>query len=261
MTTTDLEDLFGSAGEPPPSRRRSRPRRGIGSALVGILGELMITLGVLLGLFLVWQLWWTDVEAHSFQAGVLDEWQGTENYITAPEQPGEHRTDAPPIPDAVAEGEILASLHVPRWGHDYNVSIAEGVGMDAVLNRGYIGRYPETQLPGEVGNFSTAAHRQSYGAPYRKVEEIQDDDELIVETDEAYLVYRVVGDEVVHPSQVEVLAPVPNDVGEEPEQRMFTLTTCHPLFSAAQRWITYSEFDYWVDKNDGRPEALIGGED
>lgn len=258
MATTDTHQRVG----PPQRRGDQRPRRrGFFSALIGLLGELMITLGLLLGLFVVWQLWWTDVEAHSFQTGVLAEWQDTPDYVEAPEEPGEQRTDEPPVAEAVAEGEVMASLHVPRLGSDYNVSIAHGVGMDSVLNRGYIGQYPDTQRPGAVGNFATAAHRQSYGAPYRRIEEIQHGDELIVETADAYIVYTVTGDEIVHPSQVEVIAPVPNRVGEVPEDRLFTLTTCHPLFSAAQRWITYSEFEYWVDKNDGQPEALINGGD
>lgn len=258
MATTDTRAPADS--EVP--RRRPRPaRRGITSVIIGVIGELLITLGVLLGLFIVWQLWWTDVEAHRYQATVLDQWHREPNYVEAPPQVAEKRTDDPPVPAGVPEGQVMASLHIPRLGPDYNVSIAHGVGMDTVLNRGYIGHYPETQLPGEIGNFATAAHRQSYGAPYRRIEEIRHGDELIVETADAYLVYVVTADEIVHPSQVEVLAPVPNRPGEVPEDRYMTLTTCHPLFSAAQRWITYAEFDYWVDKRDGMPEALMTGGD
>ncbi|HLS49048.1 MAG TPA: class E sortase [Actinomycetaceae bacterium] len=259
MATTDTRERIGSAG--PPRRRRRKPRRGFVAGFIGVLGELLITLGLLLGLFIVWQLWWTDVEAHRYQATVLDQWQREPDYVEAPPQVAERRTDAPPVPDDRSQGEVMATLHIPRLGPDYNVSIAHGIGMDTVLNRGYIGHYPETQLPGEVGNFATAAHRQSYGAPYRRIDEIRHGDELIVETADAYLVYAVTDDEIVLPSQVEVLAPVPNRPGEQAEERYLTLTTCHPLFSAAQRWITYAEFEYWIDKNDGQPEALIAGGD
>jgi sortase A len=149
-------------------------------------------------------------------------------------------------------------LHIPRLGPDYGpFSIANGIGLADVLNKGYIGHYPDTQRPGEIGNFATAAHRQSYGAPYKEIEQIVEGDSLIVETDDAYLVYKVTSYEVVDPSQIEVIAPVPNEPGVVPTERMITLTTCHPLFSAAERWITYGVFDHWVDKGSGMPAELL----
>ncbi|MEE6281662.1 class E sortase [Georgenia sp. MJ170] len=269
MATSDVRQLTETwpSGEPPSgepprrtrTRQRPRRRRGFFAGLVGVVGELMITLGVLLGLFVVWQLWWTDVEANAFQDTVLEEWQATENYVEAPSLVGEERRDAPPVPAAGDEGDVMGVMHIPRLGEDYKRSIASGVGLDATLNRGYIGHYPETARPGEIGNFASAAHRQSYGAPYKEIEKVVDGDSLIVETDDAYIVYRVTSHEIVYPDQVEVIAPVPNEVGVEPTERLITLTTCHPLFSAAQRWITYGEFDYWVDKADGMPAEMVEG--
>lgn len=260
MATTDVDQLEELPGRPEHQPARTRPRRrrrGFLAGLVGVVGELMITAGVLLGLFVVWQLWWTDVEAHSHQAEVLEQWDGQDGVIAAPPQEAEQRTDPPPLPEVGAEGDVMATMRIPRLGLDYRVPIAHGVGMGDVLNQGYIGHYPDTQLPGEVGNFATAAHRQSYGAPYKRIEEIVVGDSLIVETADAYLVYEVTGSEVVRPSQVEVIAPVPNEPGVAPTERMITLTTCHPLFSAAERWITYGEFQYWIDKNEGKPAELL----
>jgi len=261
MASTDVDQLEELPGHPEHGTpRRTRPRRrrrGFLAGLIGVVGELMITAGVLLGLFVVWQLWWTDVEANSYQAQVLEDWRGQGDVVDAPPQAGEPRTDPPPLPTVGGEGDVMGTLHVPRLGPDYEYSIAEGVSLGPVLNQGYIGHYPDTQLPGEVGNFATAAHRQSYGAPYREIEQIVVGDSLIVETADAYLVYEVVGSEVVHPSQVEVIAPVPGEPGVAPTERMITLTTCHPLFSAAERWITYGQFQHWVDKNDGMPAELL----
>ncbi|MFC4554811.1 class E sortase [Georgenia faecalis] len=258
MATTETATPPGAAGRP-PTRPRQRPRRGFFSTLIGIIGELMITVGVLLALFVVWQLWWTDVEARGEQDRALAAWEEEPDFVEAPEVPGQERTDAPPIPAAVAEGETFGTMWIPRLGLDYHVPIANGVGLADVLNEGYIGHYPDTQLPGEIGNFATAAHRQSYGAPYRDIEQIVEGDSLIVETTTAYIVYRVTSHEIVDPSQIEVIAPVPNEPGVIPTERMITLTTCHPLFSAAERWITYGTFAYWVDKADGRPAELIEG--
>ena len=262
MATSDVTQLTEAwpADEPPRrARPRQRRRRGFLAGLIGIIGELMITAGVLLGLFVVWQLWWTDVEANAYQETVIEEFIANERYVEAPETPATERTDAPPIPDVVDDGEVMGMMHIPRLGVDYRRSIAGGVGMDSTLNQGYIGHYPETQRPGEIGNFATAAHRQSYGAPYKEIEQIVEGDSLIVETNDAYIVYRVTSHEIVQPHQIEVIAPVPNEPGVMPTERMITLTTCHPLFSAAQRWITYGEFDYWVDKSEGMPAEMVEG--
>ena len=236
--------------------RRARRRRRLSGAL-GVLGELLITAGVLLALFIVWQLWWTDVEAGRHQQEALTDWRGQDTVVAAPAQEAEHRTDPPPLPGPLVEGEVFGALHVPRISAEPLASIAHGVGMDDVLNQGYIGHYPQTQLPGETGNFATAAHRQSYGGVYREIDSIVPGDEIIVETDRAYLVFVTVDHEIVHPSQTEVLAPVPNQPGVAPTAATITLTTCHPLFSAAERWITYGELEYWVDKADGMPAALL----
>ena len=65
--------------------------------MLGVLGELLLTAGVLLGLFLVWQLWWTDVMADREQTGILDgleqEWGAVDEERIAPRQDG-----PPPVP-------------------------------------------------------------------------------------------------------------------------------------------------------------------
>ncbi|WP_262424626.1 hypothetical protein [Brachybacterium sp. Z12] len=77
-----------------PTHRRRR-----GSGLIGILGELLLTLGVLLLLFLVWQLWWTDVLADREQAGIIDgleqEWGEVDAERIAPARTGLRRCPTP----------------------------------------------------------------------------------------------------------------------------------------------------------------------
>ena len=136
--------------------------------------------------------------------------------------------------------------------------IAEGTGMD-ILDGGFVGHYPSTQMPGEIGNFALAGHRQSQGKPFRYVEELEDGDPLIVRTEDHFYVYRVSSNRIVYPDQVEVLAPNPFDPEEEPSTSVMTLTTCHPLWSIRERWIVHAELDYWTDADDGRPADLPEG--
>ena len=72
----------------------------------------------------------------------------------------------------------------------------------------------------------------------------------------AYYVYYVTGSEIVQPNDVQVIAPVPNKPGEEPTERMLTMTACHPMYSAAERYITYAKYDHWVDRSKGIPKEL-----
>ena len=59
-------------------------------------------------------------------------------------------------------------------------------------------------------------------------------------------------------SQVDVIAPVPGDPGATPTERFITLTTCHPMFSARERFIVHGTLDYWAPVTDGTPAELLG---
>ena len=253
----------------------TRPRSPT-STVIGVLGELAVTLGVLVALFAVWQLWWTDVAASATHARLAAEFSEVADY--PPGQPAvvetsraeqtagaEQATDAAPAPErqdsppriGVPEQEgVFALLRVPRWGEEYVVPIAEGVGREAVLNRLGIGHYPGTAMPGELGNSAIAGHRQTYGRPFFAVDRLSPGDALVVESDSAWYVYRVSEKKIVQPSAVEVIAPVPGRPGAEPTQAVITLTTCHPLYSTRERFIVHGDFDHWVPKSDGYPAVL-----
>ena len=233
---------------------------------VGVAGEVMLTLGVLAALFVVWQLWWTDVVAGRQQEATVEQFRASIGGATgretqpdrsvAPESPTP--SDQPP-PAVTPPGatDVFGIVYVPRWGEDYAVPLAEGVDVATVLNDGNIGHYPGTAMPGGVGNFATAAHRQSFGAAYRHVEELRPGDPIVVETAEGWFVYRVTEDYIVTPDRVDVVAPVPGQPGVEPTRRLITLTTCHPLYSAAQRWITHGELTEWYPGAGGAPAQLM----
>lgn len=252
MTTT--------ANAPGPARPRRRRRPSVGTIILGSIGELLITVGLLLGLFVVWQLWWTDVEAAAVQRDLTSELE--EAFGEAPEEIGEVRTDTPPEELEPLNGTTFGRLWVPRWdsGSDqYARTISEGVDNATVLDVLGIGHYPGSAMPGEVGNFAIAGHRQSHGKPFYDITELQLGDELVVETEDAWYVYTVTDTLIVTPDQGEVVASNPYDPGAAAESAMITLTTCHPLFSVAERYIVHGELDHWVPRDSGVP-AAIGGE-
>lgn len=248
-----------------PPARPSRPPRGrsVVATVVGVVGELLITLGVLVGLFVVWQLWWTDVVAEREQAEVVAEldwaWTPQRPRPTAEptaEAPAE-RTDPAPVMAEPAYATTFATLHVPRWGADYVRPITQGTGKTDVLDTLGLGHYEGTAMPGAIGNFAVAGHRVTYGKPLNRVEELQIGDPLIVQTEQAWYVYRVTEALVVRPSQVEVLLPVPSQPDVAPTQAVMTLTTCHPMYSARERYIVHATLDYWMAP-EGTPVELQG---
>ena len=249
--------------EQPGPTPEARPRLSV----VGILGELLILAGALLALFVVWQLFYTDVQGERAQREVVEslDWADEDvvDGITAGDAgvetiPSElKRTDDPPEMDYPAFTDTFATFMVPRWGQDYVKPISEGTTRADVLDPLGIGHYEDTALPGEMGNFAISGHRTTYGKPFADVDVLETDDALIVQTEDAWFVYRVASWEIVRPTDVQVIAPVPNEPGAEPDGRYITLTTCHPKFSAAQRWIVHGELEYWAPTGHGVPEELV----
>lgn len=237
--------------------RRHRRRDPIG-VLLGVVGEILITVGVFLGLFVVWQLWWTDLQAQRFTDDVISE-MGIQSPSRDAIGDVDKRTDAAPVIQDVPE-DAFAILHIPRLGSDYQVPIAEGVSLDGVLHKGLAGHYPDTAMVGEVGNFAVAGHRQSHGAIFHHIDQLAPGDSIIVQTRETWYVYRVnAAPHVVLPSAVEVIAPNPGNPGLPAEVASMTLTTCHPLWSIAERLVVHSELEYWAPASAGTPTELLEG--
>lgn len=234
------------------STSRGRAQSFFG-ALIGLLGELLITAGAFLLLFVVWQLWWTDVIADGDHTQIISqlesEWGPTPKKIAPAENGDAPKTEAGP------ENKVWGTLHVPKFDKSES-PIAEGVSMEKVLNVKGNGHYPDTVMPGEVGNFSLAGHRSTYGRPLHDIARLQEGDPIVVETKEAFYVYTVTEHHIVMPNQTEVIAPVPNKPGEKPTEKMLTLTACHPQYSARERYIVHAKYSHWVDRTKGHPAEL-----
>lgn len=195
---------------------------------IGFIGRALITVGILVLLFVGYQLWGTSW----FEARAQDDLTSQFEALlagTTTTAPGDPATTPPPVVTAPLPGDAVALIRIPKIGVDR--AVVSGVSRDD-LRKGP-GHYPTTPLPGQVGNAAIAGHRTTYGAPFFELGELVEGDEIKVQTVAGEFTYRVVRTFVVSPNQVEVLAPTPTPT--------LTLTTCEPKYSAAKRLIVQAE--------------------
>ena len=220
--------------------------------VVGTLGEVLITLGLLLLLFVSWQLWWTDVTANREQAGTI---QALERGFSGAGGAGAAATDSAATLRKVPFGEAFAIVRIPRLGADYARPVLHGIDRET-LKEG-VGHYPDTVMPGQVGNFSVAGHRTTYGKPFTDIDLLQKGDVIVVETKASYLVYAVDRHVIVTPDRVEVIAPVPQRPGVKPTQAWMTLTSCHPRYSALERYVVFAKLVKSIPRANGLPASFM----
>lgn len=130
--------------------------------------------------------------------------------------------------DRATEGEAIGRLIAPDMGT--NVVVVQGTDT-ASLQRGP-GHYPDTGFPGEGETIGIAGHRTTYLAPFRHIDDMKRGDAVTVEMPYGTFTYRVQKTEIVDDSAVGVV----RDVGYE----RLVLTACHPLYSAAQRYVAFA---------------------
>jgi sortase A len=115
------------------------------------------------------------------------------------------------------------------------------------------GHYPDTALPGKVGNFSVAGHRNR--KTFWRLDELRPGDNIVVETRTDWYVYKVTSSLIVRPSATEVVAPVPGKPGRKATKRMLTLTTCNPKLDNYQRLIVHAEMATTKKRDTKAPDA------
>jgi sortase A len=261
-----------------PHGREPEPRR-IGDLVRTVLrgiGQLLVTAGVVVLLFVVYEVYVTNWYAHRAQTKVhqalQQEWAKGE--LTLPE--GKLAT---------ADGHGIANLYIPRFGKDYAWTIVQGTN-DADLEKGP-GHYTGSQLPGQKGDFAIAGHRVGKGEPFLNLDKLRAGDSVVVETQTDWYVYCVIGSgphnagcdpsaagasltnsytdpsgakvpgrEIVEPSDGQVVLPVPSDPDVPAAQavtRYLTMTTCHPKFTAAKRMVVHGVLSRTI------PKTALGG--
>lgn len=238
-------------------RHRRRKKRFTIYTLINIIGELCITLSVILGLFIIWQVYYTTWEVSDQKKQAVEQFHKNAPVLSHKIAKDLHYDDPPEIAHPKL-GEVFGTLYVPTWKTD-PMPIGEGEH-PAVIDRGYAGHYKDTALPGQTGNFSLAGHRLTYGNNFDKLPELKPGDPVIVETKDIWLVYKMTEHQIVVPEQVEVIAPVPNKPFETPTDKLMTMTTCSTStggrWGNTHRWITHAKFDHWIKKSDGIPAEL-----
>lgn len=244
-------------------RAPQREDRRAHLTVAGVVGELLLTVGAVLLLFVGYEVFWTNIEASKQQEAVakdLDAAWNDENprSLTAPQ-----------------EGAAFARMYVPAFGSDWSFAVVQGVSDDD-LEKGP-GHYLDTAGPGEPGNFALAGHRVGRGAPFNDLGLLSACDAIVVETAGSWDIYRVLpidappgeratqaasclppdvaqrvtdgdyagvqGRSITTPDDVAVINPVPDQtrVDVEPgDLPLLTLTTCHPQFSNRERMIIHA---------------------
>lgn len=251
-------------------------------AVIGTVGELLLTIGAVILLYVIYEVYWTNIEAHheqvQAQERLHDRWAGAQSAGPA------------------VEGEAMAQMFIPSFGSDWRFAIIEGTSEGDLL-RGP-GHYIGSQQPGEPGNFAVAGHRVGKGAPFNDLGLLHTCDAIVVETESNWDTYRVMpidegnpasrsqaladcmnqnlahratsgayqqlqGRIITTPGDVSTIAPVPGDTASTPNPDllpMLTLTTCHPQFSNAERMIIHAVLVDRQPKNgDERPAILAQG--
>jgi sortase A len=160
-------------------------------------------------------------------------WQEPVSAFVAEREQGELEEALFDPPERVVRGEPLrgdaiARIEIPAIGvSEYVVE-----GTDTASLRKGPGHYPETPLPGEPGTVAIAGHRTTYGAPFRDIDDLKPGQRIVLDTLDGRFIYRVQRTAIVDDEDLSVL----DDVG----YRRLVLSACHPLYSAAQRWVVFA---------------------
>jgi sortase A len=148
---------------------------------------------------------------------------------------------APASTTAPTPGQVMGTITIPalsRLGYPDRFAVKEGVDKPSVLNTGAVGHYPDTALPGQLGNFGLAAHRNTHGEPFRYLNHLRPGDTVLIQTQQTSYTYLL--DRELPQTDADdyaVLDPVPAQAGYTKPARYITLTTCTPEFTSLYRMI------------------------
>ena len=151
----------------------------------------------------------------------------------------------------VEPSDDLGRIKIP----DADVDFYYVAGVSVQDLRHGIGHFPNTPLPGQLGNAALAGHRTSHLAPFEDLDTLQIGDEIQIFTSigDAYA-YNVTDMFVVNPSDYQVVTDT------DPNVATLTLITCTPKYTSQQRLVIKAVLDPSRGSPVGQP-TLYYGED
>ncbi|WP_171042374.1 class E sortase [Sinomonas gamaensis] len=225
---------------------------------MGIVGELLITFAVIVGLFILWYAYFNPwvVGIHQQQVAAEQSRQLTQQLqaqvpqqspsLRPSEQPAANSAPAIPVmaqPAAIAD--TIGVIYIPRLGDDWRRILRESVDTERVLNSttAGVGHYTGTAMPGGVGNFAVAAHDIGYGNSFLNLSKLRVGDKIYIQTSLGWYTYTFRNFQFVQPDAVNVLNAVPTVSKTAASDRFITLTTCYPaIFPPLERVAAYGTF-------------------
>jgi len=214
---------------------------------ISVAGELLITVGVILLMYVGWQVFVNDPIVGSQQQVQAERFKPS-----TPTKP-----EFSKISNKLTQGKVFGKLYIPRFEKNYVRLIGQGTFQAVTLNKIGPGHYLSSQWPGEVGNFAVAAHRTSHGAPFNKIDTLQTGDKVFVETNDTWFTYEYRQTAIVDPTAVGVIAKVPEGMlGAVKGGKYMTMTSCHPKWSNKERIIVWLELVDEQPHTSGVPAAL-----
>jgi sortase A len=215
MDSTDLKEL----------KRQQRLNTGL-----DLIGKTLISAGVLLLLFVAYQLWGTGLAENQAQNKLKSQFV-TSTTVTTPATDAPTTTTLPPPPK---KGDVVAQITIEKINVDKFV--IAGVGYKE-LEKGP-GLFAGSPLPGQLGNVAIAGHRTTFGAPFGRVNELAEGDRIVMKTSRGEFVYLVTGaPTIVKATDVDVIRTV------DPTRAILTLVTCHPKWTSENRMIISAELE------------------
>lgn len=257
---TDDEVWYGDDYD----RKCGKCRSYTGSRRVwAYVGDIIITLGVVLCLFVIWAVFWTDVQSgrkqDEAQRVMEQQWSQVQQAPTAGSSTQADRLQGAPSAYTVVEGQGFAKIHAPSMGDEFTRTVVGGTSQSSLATGP--GYYFGSAAPGQKGNFAIAGHRDGQGAPFHDIDKFHACDAIVIETATQWMTYRVLpvdvyggyqdyanqalecmpaqvvnslsaseyaglkGRVITQPTDVDVVAPVPGHPEVSPDDARLSLLT------------------------------------
>jgi sortase A len=216
--------------------------------VIGAVGRVLVTGGILILLFVAYELWGTGIYEARAQSDLESQFKHEiaerGSTTTATSGGGAPATTTSPtattpveLPPTPSDGDPIGVIRIDKIGVDKVV--VEGTTVPD-LRKGP-GHYAGSPMPGQVGNAAIAGHRTTYGAPFGDLDQLSRGDRISLRTLTGTWVYVVVDDPfAVKPTQTDVLDPTVDPTTGQ-QVATLTLTTCEPKYQASERLVVKAQ--------------------